>query len=254
MGDTLGRVAARLRGFRLSPAMAVALLALFIAMGGSAVAASHYLINSAAQINPKVLKKLKGEIGPAGTAGITGSPGTPGGAGKEGAPGKEGAAGPEGGPGKEGKEGPRGPESLVSGIARWRTTVQTAGKSEAEPEFIVLVKEGPFTVTGHCWKSGEVTDAATYISTSENGVYVEGSGGRGKVPLNVAEGAVPISEEVAEGTTKEHEPSFFGPSDGSWAAESANGSVALNGFANQGVWLQGAKGPACSFSGFLVVE
>jgi|CZKG01.1.fsa_nt_gi hypothetical protein len=43
-------------------------------------------------------------------------------------------------------------------------------------------------------------------------------------------------------------------STGSWALESANGSVAVDGFANQGVWLQGAGGPACSFSGYLVQE
>jgi collagen triple helix repeat protein len=237
--------------------MTVALLALFIAMGGSAVAASHYLINSTAQINPKVLKKLRGEAGIAGTAGTSGAPGPQGRegpGGKEGAAGKDGAPGNEGTPGKEGKEGPQGKEGLVSGIARWRKTVQTAGKTEAEPETVELMKAGPFTVTGHCYKSAEFTDAATYISTSEDGTYVEGSGERGKIPLNVVDGAVPISEEVPEGTTKGHEAAFFGPSDGSWAAEAANGSMSLNGFANQGVWLQGGSGPACSFSGFLVIE
>ena len=99
MGDTTGRVAARMRAFRPRPAMAVALLALFIAMGGSAVAASHYLINSTAQINPKVLKKLRGEAGIAGTAGTSGAPGPQG---KEGPAGKEGLAGKDGAPGNEG--------------------------------------------------------------------------------------------------------------------------------------------------------
>jgi hypothetical protein len=71
-----------------------ATLALFFAMSGGALAAEHYLINSTKQINPKVLKALKGNRG------LTGSTGS---AGKEGVPGKEGPAGKEG---KEGKAGP----------------------------------------------------------------------------------------------------------------------------------------------------
>ncbi|MFZ2051303.1 MAG: hypothetical protein WAU69_10295 [Solirubrobacteraceae bacterium] len=59
-------------------------------MSGGALAASKYLITSTKQISPKVVKQLKGKVGPAGPTG------------KEGAPGKEGAAGKEG---KEGKEG-----------------------------------------------------------------------------------------------------------------------------------------------------
>ena len=60
---------------RLNYANVTATLALFFAMSSGALAAKHYLINSTKQINPKVLKSLKGNVGPAG------------------APGKEGAAG-----------------------------------------------------------------------------------------------------------------------------------------------------------------
>jgi hypothetical protein len=74
--------------------MAIALVALFVAMGGTAVAARHYLINSTSQINPKVLKKLKGNSGKAGLQGIAGVPGAAGTAGKEGLQGKEGPQGP----------------------------------------------------------------------------------------------------------------------------------------------------------------
>jgi len=70
-----------------SPAMAVALLALFLAMGGSALAAHHYLISSTSQINPKVLKKLKGATGKTGAAGTPGAPGAPGAKGETGSPG-----------------------------------------------------------------------------------------------------------------------------------------------------------------------
>ena len=48
---------------RLTYANVAATLALVLAMSGGALAASHYLINSTKQINPKVLKKLKGATG-----------------------------------------------------------------------------------------------------------------------------------------------------------------------------------------------
>ena len=73
MRDKAGRAARRPRASWPSPAMAVALLALFVALGGSAVAATHYLINSTGQINPKVLKKLRGNEGAAGPQGLTGA-------------------------------------------------------------------------------------------------------------------------------------------------------------------------------------
>ena len=38
----------------------MATLALVFAMSGSAIAASHYLVNSTKQISPKVLRKLAG--------------------------------------------------------------------------------------------------------------------------------------------------------------------------------------------------
>lgn len=63
----------------------VACLALFFALGGSALAASKYLITSTSQIKPSVLKSLQGKRGPAGT------PGAPGAAGAAGSPGPVGA-------------------------------------------------------------------------------------------------------------------------------------------------------------------
>lgn len=75
----------------LSYANVVATLALVFAMSGGALAAKHYLINSSKQINPKILKKLKGNTGPRGPAGAQGS------------------AGAQGLPGTQGKDGPRGP-------------------------------------------------------------------------------------------------------------------------------------------------
>src|SRR3984957_6587461 len=78
-------------GRRFSYANVAATLALFFSMSGGALAASHYLINSTKQINPKVLKKLKGRAGKTGATGATGKEGPQGPAGKEGAAGTKGA-------------------------------------------------------------------------------------------------------------------------------------------------------------------
>src|ERR1700735_4825214 len=92
----------------LSYANVVATFARVFAKSGGALAANSYLINSTKQINPKVLKKLKGSTGKAGAKGATGPTGATGGAGpsgKESAPGKEGSRGKEGLQGEEGAPG-----------------------------------------------------------------------------------------------------------------------------------------------------
>jgi hypothetical protein len=75
----------------LTYANVAATLALVFAMSGGALAAKHYLVESTSQINPKVLKKLRGhngKIGKTGKAGLTGL------AGPAGATGAAGATGP----------------------------------------------------------------------------------------------------------------------------------------------------------------
>jgi len=77
----------------LNYANIVATLALVFAMSGGALAAKHYLVNSTKQINPKVLKKLKGNTGKTGRAGPQGPTGLLGAAGLQGGKGAEGPAG-----------------------------------------------------------------------------------------------------------------------------------------------------------------
>ena len=212
-----------------------ATFALVFAMSGGALAAHHYLITSTKQISPKVLGKLKGRTAPTGPRGSTGAVGA---AGKE---------------GPQGKDGPRGPEG-VSRVDRWRTTVTTAGKSKGEAAIVVLAAVGPFTVEGHCYEEGAVTDAATYIRTSQTGSFAQGYSGQGSESPLKAEEDFQISQDTASGVTATHEARFDSADDGSWGAVSQDNAVSLNGFGNQGVWLQGASGPACSFSGYLVIE
>ncbi len=80
----------------LSFANVVALTALVFSMGGTAIAANHYLITKTSQIKPSVLKALKapGKTGATGTAVAAGPQGVAGGEGKQG---KEGTAGKDGG-------------------------------------------------------------------------------------------------------------------------------------------------------------
>src|SRR5271165_2695343 len=80
----------------LSYANVVATLALVFAMSGGALAASRYMINSTKQINPKVLKALRGRTGKIGPAGPQGPAGLPGAAGLQGTKGAEGGKGTEG--------------------------------------------------------------------------------------------------------------------------------------------------------------
>ena len=77
---------------RPSPTTIIAVLALFFALGGTAIAAHHYLITSTKQIKPSVLKKLKGKAGKNGTDGKNGSDGTNGKNGTNGSPGAAGAS------------------------------------------------------------------------------------------------------------------------------------------------------------------
>lgn len=66
------------------PGTWIAALALFVALGGTAVAAKHYLITSTHQIKPSVLRALRGNAGPKGVRGPQGAPGTPGASGTQG--------------------------------------------------------------------------------------------------------------------------------------------------------------------------
>jgi hypothetical protein len=100
-----------------SPALVIACVALFVALGGTAIAAKHYLITSVNQISPKVRKSLQGTPGPAGPAGA---------AGKNGADGKNGLSGKDGTNGTNGTNGTDGTNG-VDGTARAFATVSSSG-------------------------------------------------------------------------------------------------------------------------------
>jgi hypothetical protein len=88
----------RWRATRPSVPLVLSFLALVFALGGSAVAANHFLITSKSQIAPSVLRQLakngrRGKRGPTGPKGPTGDKGP---AGDKGATGDRGQQGPPG--------------------------------------------------------------------------------------------------------------------------------------------------------------
>jgi hypothetical protein len=167
-------------GSRLTFANITATLALVFAMSGGALAATHYLLNSTKQINPKVLRALKGQsgvAGPKGSQGVAGTPGTQGPEGKGGAGANgvgvtsrefEGAAGDcmeggseftaangttfacngkEGREGREPKKGPEGPSwpsslpSEATEMGTWGFVSNAEGLTRVPLSFSVPTKE-----------------------------------------------------------------------------------------------------------------
>lgn len=98
------------RRMHISPASAIACLALMFAMTGGAYAAGRYVITSTKQISPKVLKSLTGKAGPAGANGVQGATGGTGPQGPAGPQGPKGETGTTGAKGETGSTGPQGPE------------------------------------------------------------------------------------------------------------------------------------------------
>jgi hypothetical protein len=155
----------------VSPATAIATLALVFAMTGGAYAAGKYLITSTKQISPKVLKSLTGK------------------AGKAGANGANGATGPAGATGPSGPAGPGGPQG-PAGTAGTNGTNGTNGKDGKAG------KEGsPWTAGGTLPSGSTETGTWDTVIGKQNGLGI----GIGPVPISFT---IPFAAALPEANIK----------------------------------------------------
>jgi len=228
------------------PATVIAALALFVALGGGAAWASGLISGSQIKnhsiakikLTKKAISQLHGARGARGPRGATG------------------ATGATGAQGVQGPMGPAGPSNTI----RWNASgaVRDVVGTSSGPDLsnladrtgiVTLATVGTLKIDGICWDDGVHTFAATFIETTQDGAKSQGYSGAGQTPLNVADGPVRISEDIAENDTPSD--SFLGPDDGSWAAQNASGTTVFDGFGNQSVPGSGANS-GCVFSGYLV--
>lgn len=141
----------------------------------------------------------------------------------------------------------------LAGLKRWKATVATPGSSSS-PNSVTLASVPPFTVLGECYTDGTYDYAYTAIESSQSGDFAQGYSANNYNPTY--QPLTPNTpEQISDDQAYNYSGGYYqfeGPDDGDWAATTPDQSVALNGFGNQGVLLQGNSGPTCSFSGFLV--
>ena len=115
-----------MRARRPSPATVLSALALFFALGGTAIATKHYLITSTSQIKPSVLKALHGQSGNPGADGLPGA---------QGPQGPQGATGPQGPAGTPGASGAWATAlwATVSAIGTLGDSSGVSGESSSYP-------------------------------------------------------------------------------------------------------------------------
>jgi hypothetical protein len=147
-----------LKGRRFTPAMIVAMIALAVALSGTAVAGAAKLVTSnqiangtikLVDLKPSAKAALKGQTGATGLQGPQGEKGIAGPKGDKGDKGDTGAAGPQGPQGVPGPQGPQGPAGIVDAV-KVRVCVDTTSGT-----MTFVPGEGP---TGPCGMGKQIVN------------------------------------------------------------------------------------------------
>ena len=190
---------------RLSYANVTATLALFFAMSGGALAASHYLITSTKQIKPSVLTALKGRAGATGAAGPAGPAGA---TGTAGATGPAGTTGPQGSAGNNGSNGEKGEAGAAGESVKSKSLPVKAGAehcAEGGSEFTAAEGKKTYACNG---EKGVIHPAETLApEASETGVWSFGPVAQASIPesfgdyafyVPIASFTIPLATSVEE--------------------------------------------------------
>lgn len=149
-----------------------------------------------------------------------------------------------------GKRGRAGDSSVVT----WNKTVSapSAAKRRAggSAGTVTLANVWPFTVRGHC-ASGADVEAYTSVVSTENGSSLAWD--------DTSEaGSFDFGQETRVSNSAHGlplAPDFQTEYDnGEFSVSTSDQKTAFTGFATNGVYIQGQGGPACSFTGYLVLE
>jgi hypothetical protein len=206
-------------------------IAVFMALGGGAYAATGGFVASGGAIKGCVSKEEQGELKVLKQGGSCPKESTPiafnarGRRGLRGAAGAKGATGPQGlagAAGIAGKEGPQGPAG-VSGQTRWGNVLIAPGGSD-----VTVATVGPFVLKAQCSASGE----GKYLLTDASGaseVYGEDEGF----------GEIEAGEEVAVADDEDYDESFY-----AWSPATG---VSVNGLPFH--WNKEHGSSGCEFQG-----
>lgn len=155
-----------------------------------------------------------------------------------------------------GKQGPAGDSSVIT----WNKTVATATSPQGAKRKVtgslsggtVLATVGPFTIRGYCTTGDGYINAATRVVSGQAGSSFTRGGTTDAGTFNSG-----ASEQASESASS-NDPAvadWANESDsGDFSVSTADNKTAFTGSANDGVYMNGADGPNCSFSGYVVLE